>query len=206
MWVHRSSRTSRLLPRKDSPKGSCHLVEPTWVTHLLRIAFRIVEVECILRAKQKRHLKVPELPSWVLNGLKCGSFGGKKQKVRRAGSWLSRMPCSEEKLQNWIWNSRYAELIRLCIPYNQVASLDVVPDCMPRPPAINWDQVMEKMAGQKNLSENWRDWVEKFESLVAKQVEVLHLFKCFTHTHTHFYKMQTHDIGWGIQKLQKWYP
>ena len=31
---------------------------------------------------------------------------------------------------------RYAELIRLCIPYNQVASLDVVPDCMPRPPAL----------------------------------------------------------------------
>jgi hypothetical protein len=33
-------------------------------------------------------------------------------------------------------SGRYAELIRLCIPYNQVASLDVVPDCMPRPPAI----------------------------------------------------------------------
>ena len=36
---------------------------------------------------------------------------------------------------NW---SRYAELIRLCIPCNhdclQVALLDVVPDCMPRPP------------------------------------------------------------------------
>ena len=31
--------------------------------------------------------------------------------------------------------SRYAKLIRLCIPYNQVASLDVDPDCMPRPPA-----------------------------------------------------------------------
>ena len=43
----------------------------------------------------------------------------------------------------WAWplailensSGRYAELIRLCIPYNQVASLDVVPDCMPRPPA-----------------------------------------------------------------------
>ena len=51
-----------------SPKCSCHLVEPTWVTHLLRTASRIVEVECILRAKQQRHLKVPELLSWVLNG------------------------------------------------------------------------------------------------------------------------------------------
>ena len=44
----------------------------------------------------------------------------------------------------WAWplaipeisSCRYAELIRLCIPYNQVASLDVVPDCMPRPPAL----------------------------------------------------------------------
>ena len=32
-------------------------------THLLRTASRIVEVECILRTKEKRHLKVPELPS-----------------------------------------------------------------------------------------------------------------------------------------------
>ena len=30
---------------------------------------------------------------------------------------------------------RYTELIRLCFPCNQVASLDVVPDCTPRPPA-----------------------------------------------------------------------
>ena len=31
---------------------------------------------------------------------------------------------------------RYTELIRLCFPCNQVASLDVVPDCTPRPPAM----------------------------------------------------------------------
>jgi hypothetical protein len=31
--------------------------------------------------------------------------------------------------------SRYAELSRRCITYNPVASLDVVPDCLPRPPA-----------------------------------------------------------------------
>ena len=38
------------------------------------------------------------------------------------------------------------------------------------------------MAGQKKLSENLGDRVEEFESLAAKQVEVLHLFRCFTHT------------------------
>ena len=31
--------------------------------------------------------------------------------------------------------SRYTALTRFCIPCNQVASLDVVPNCMPRPPA-----------------------------------------------------------------------
>ena len=40
-----------------SPKGSCHLDEPTWVTHLLRTAFWIVDMECIVHAKnqQNRH-------------------------------------------------------------------------------------------------------------------------------------------------------
>ena len=36
---------------KDSPKGSCHLVEPTWVTHLYRKAIRICDLECNGRAK-----------------------------------------------------------------------------------------------------------------------------------------------------------
>ena len=36
-------------------------------------------------------------------------------------------------------DNRYAELIRLCIPYNQVASLDLVPDCMPSPPVLKND-------------------------------------------------------------------
>lgn len=33
------------------------------------------------------------------------------------------------------FSRRYAELIRLCIPYNQVASLNMVADCQPCPPA-----------------------------------------------------------------------
>ena len=57
---------------------------------------------------------------------------------------------------------RYAELIRLCIPYNQVVSLDVVPDCMPRPPALL------KARGKKK---------EKERSFTS-------LFRCYTHTHT----------------------
>ena len=32
---------------------------------------------------------------------------------------------------------RYTKVISLCFPYNQVASLDMVPDCMPCPPALN---------------------------------------------------------------------
>ena len=75
---------------------------PQIQTHLLRTASRIVEVECIPRAKQKRHLKVPELPSWVLNGLKCGSFGWKSNRLkktrRQGGSWVSHIPCSK-----WKW-------------------------------------------------------------------------------------------------------
>ena len=34
-----------------APRGSRHLVEPTWVTHLLRTAIANSVVECILRAK-----------------------------------------------------------------------------------------------------------------------------------------------------------
>ena len=35
------------------------------------------------------------------------------------------------KSSKLVFKSRYAELIRPCIPYNQVASLDMVPDCTP---------------------------------------------------------------------------
>ena len=41
------------------------------------------------------------------------------------------------KSSKLVFKSRYAELIRPCIPYNQVASLDMVPDCTPCPPAEN---------------------------------------------------------------------
>ena len=37
----------------NSPKGSCHLVELTWVTHLLRMAIANCEVDCIRRAKKQ---------------------------------------------------------------------------------------------------------------------------------------------------------
>ena len=68
----------------------------------------------------------------------------------------------------WAWplaipkkcQRRYAELIRLCIPYNQVASLDVVPDCMPRPPALELGRERTK----------------------KEKGKVLHLFRCYTHT------------------------
>ena len=40
---------------RDSPKGSCHLVEPTWVTHLYGKAIRIVDLECIEHTNQQRN-------------------------------------------------------------------------------------------------------------------------------------------------------
>ena len=39
---------------RQSPRGSYHLVEPAGRTHLLGKAFRIVDLECIVRAKQNR--------------------------------------------------------------------------------------------------------------------------------------------------------
>ena len=66
-------------------------------------------------------------------------------------------------------SGRYAELIRLCIPYNQVASLDVVPDCMPRP----WLYATSPCTRLK-----------KGEDRRKKKREILHLFRCYTHTHT----------------------
>ena len=89
-----------------------------------------------------------------------------------------------------IKRSRYAELIRLCIPYNQVASLDVVPDCMPRPPAENC-----RHGTSKNVQVN-NHFRKEFRSETSnnmkannnpKQEEVLHLYKWYTHTQT-----QTH--------------
>ena len=38
-----------------SPRGSRHLVEPTWVTHLLRTVVANSVVECILRAKHPNY-------------------------------------------------------------------------------------------------------------------------------------------------------
>ena len=60
---------------------------------------------------------------------------------------------------------RYAELIRLCIPYNQVASLDVVPDCMPRPPAL--------VLG-----------LERERTEEGKKREKFYIYLDVTHTHT----------------------
>ena len=59
-WITRSKlsiqRSNRLQYSSSylarySPKGSCHLVEPTWVTHLLRIVIANCELERVLRAK-----------------------------------------------------------------------------------------------------------------------------------------------------------
>ena len=83
------------------------------------------------------------------------------------------MPYSE-KMQKMDLKSRYVELIRLCIPYNQVASLDVFPDCncMPCPPA--------------NLKID-RVGIEYFPASLKRELktrnkqEVLPLFRGLTH-------------------------
>ena len=44
---------------RDSPKGSCHLVEPTWVTHLYRNDFRILiwNVSCVQKPNKTDTMK-----------------------------------------------------------------------------------------------------------------------------------------------------
>ena len=82
----------------------------------------------------------------------------KNPQIRHAGSWLSpsRYACADckkmivffpvlglagghcrenETAEVGLKKSGYAGLIRLCILYNQVASLDMVPDCLTHPPA-----------------------------------------------------------------------
>ena len=38
--------------KRYSPKGPCHLVDPTWVTHLLKLVLSNWDVECTGRAKK----------------------------------------------------------------------------------------------------------------------------------------------------------
>ena len=52
-------------------------------THLLRTAFRIVEVECILRAKQQRHLKSSTVAKLSSECLKVWLIWLKKQQVEK---------------------------------------------------------------------------------------------------------------------------
>ena len=60
-----------------SPKGSCHLVETTWVTHLLRKVFSNWGVECITRAQAIQFTwQGWESVDWKLildDGLKCSN-------------------------------------------------------------------------------------------------------------------------------------
>ena len=50
-----------------SPKGSCHLDEPTWVTHLLRTAFRFVDMECIVHAKTNKTDTMKHMTIYIYN-------------------------------------------------------------------------------------------------------------------------------------------
>ena len=48
------SNVKKYCLERHSPRGSYHLVEPAGRTHLLGKAFRIVDLECIIRANQKQ--------------------------------------------------------------------------------------------------------------------------------------------------------
>ena len=52
---------------RDSPKGSCHLVEPTWGTHLYRKAFRILDLECNVRAKTNQNNTMKQMSMYIYN-------------------------------------------------------------------------------------------------------------------------------------------
>ena len=157
---HQVERQNCYLERY-SPKGSCHLVEPTWVTHLLRIAFRTVEMQRILRAKQQRHLKIPELPSWVLNGLKCGSFGWKKL-VEKANGW-SRQDGS------WVGHVPWRKIKKVQVRFH---------------PHVVWSS-LARTDNHGFLAPCETTKHVSLYSLIGKfdRIEVLHLFRCFTNTH-----------------------
>ena len=152
-----------------SPKGSCYLVEPTWVTHLLRLVIANCEVECIVRAKNssvtwndwtrfsKENLMLVLTECWLKwscqSPWRKGSDWKKpyksrshqKTENRRAGSGLSRMQWTKTGKGNCGYADWRPNL------YHQikwVSSLVAVPNDLPLPPAYN--------------SENQKESKEKF--------------------------------------------
>ena len=102
-------------------------------------------------------------------------FGLKKVEKRHAGTWLSRSPLTK------IGNCRYAWLIRPCITREtRVSSLVVDSGPCYHPLLYTGNE-------NGNGSENWQiinTRRNRNKRAEKNQVEVLHLFRCSTHTHT----------------------
>ena len=78
-----------------SPKGSCHLDEPTWVTHLLRTAFRIVDMECIVHAKKQQQNRHDETYNYIYISIITGVNDNIKQQRYTICPPQLRLKCAQ---------------------------------------------------------------------------------------------------------------
>ena len=70
---------------RHSPRSSYHIVEPAGKTHLLGFFFRIVDLECGIRANQNRTLGQKWYDSSVMiSEVDWSSFGGKHWKTKNS--------------------------------------------------------------------------------------------------------------------------
>ena len=131
------------------------------------------------KSNQVTCLKRTGMQHWVLNVGQCGS---KSDCENRTGTEIGQMVdtpvlgvagshCLWKLPRNWhCYAGMWLQRPRVISVMNAALFVGQSAANMRLPPERNW---------------NKRDWVEEFESLVAKQEEALHLFRCFTHTPSH---------------------
>ena len=132
-----------------SPKGSCHLDEPTWVTHLLGKAFRIDEVECIRHAKTHQPKRPDETYKYI---------------------------CKESQVITGVNDNKKQQRYTICVP----------PSCdLNAPRGGTIFIIKSNKAGtftQEHCSVFVGRWLQC--SAAAPRIEVSHLFRWYTHTHS----------------------
>ena len=145
---------------RHSPRGSYHLVEPAGRTHLLGKAFRIVDLECIIRAKQDRtpgQKMVWQQRYEFWNGLKLIN--------QNDVPVLGLAGC--HKWRNWKLAGT-----------SMSAPIDITDDTLAS--SLVPVQCASLAPPAKKETENW---ISGCTTQNAEWIEVLHLFRCFTHTH-----------------------
>ena len=104
---------------RDSPKGSCHLVEPTWGTRLYRKASRILDLECINRANQQQRWnpvkKWSECSVEFWNGHQQRSEMDRSSLVKHQSCDMAVLGLAACHSENGLENCRYVQVISLDI-------------------------------------------------------------------------------------------